>query len=140
MMATGQSGPWNCFPHTFGLRRCISLLCRCTRQRSMKKPLSDGGTICGSLGILNFKNKVALVLETISFMRIVIADTRCLSRILVFIHPGSGSRIPDPGSESRIPDPGSDKNKNYKRRGGKICCDTFFVAINFTKNEFFKSF
>ncbi len=47
-----------------------------------------------------------------------VADPECLSRILIFTHPGS--RIPDPGS--RIPDLGSripDPKTATKERGKK---------------------
>jgi hypothetical protein len=70
--------------------------------------------------LLRGRGAAALIQGTSS-----VADPECLSRILIFSHPGSrisdpGSRIPDPGSRipdpgSRIPDPGS-KNSN-KREG-----------------------
>jgi hypothetical protein len=45
------------------------------------------------------------------------------------------SRIPDPGSP-RIPDLGSRIQKQQQKRGvKKICCHTFFVATNFTKQK-----
>ncbi len=62
-----------------------------------------------------------------------VADPGCLSRILIFTHPGS--RISDPGSQipdlgSRIPDPKTGR----KERGEKIFfVKHFFVATNFTK-------
>jgi hypothetical protein len=51
-----------------------------------------------------------------------VADPGCLSRILIFVHPGS--RIPNPGS----------KNSN-KREGWKkyYLFYLFFVATNITK-------
>jgi hypothetical protein len=52
------------------------------------------------------------------------ADLGCLSRILIFTHPGF--RILGPGS----------KNRN-KRGVKKISCHTLFVATNFTKLELF---
>jgi hypothetical protein len=47
---------------------------------------------------------------------ISVADPGCLSRILIFTH--SGSRI---------------QKQQQKRGVKKICCQTFFVATNFTK-------
>ncbi len=47
-----------------------------------------------------------------------VADPGCLSRILIFTHPGSW--IPDPKIAP-------------KERSEKICCLTFFVGANFTK-------
>ncbi len=55
-----------------------------------------------------------------------VADPGCLSRILIFTHPGS--RIPDPGS--RIPDP---KTAAKERGEKKLIVITFYVATNFTK-------
>jgi hypothetical protein len=55
-----------------------------------------------------------------------VADTGCLSRILIFTH--SGSRISDPGS--RIPDP---KTATKERGEKKICCQTFFCSHKFHK-------
>jgi len=55
-----------------------------------------------------------------------VVDPGCLSRILIFTHPGS--RIPD--LASRIPDPKTGR----KERGEKqLVVIPFFVAINFTK-------
>ncbi len=52
-----------------------------------------------------------------------VADPGCLSRILIFTHPGS-----------RISDPGSRIQNSYKREGWKKnVVKHFFVATNFTK-------
>jgi hypothetical protein len=69
-----------------------------------------------------------------------VADPGCLSRILIFTHPGSriadpGSRIPDLGSRisdpgSRIPDP---KTATKERGEKKFDVIPFYVARNFTK-------
>jgi hypothetical protein len=45
-----------------------------------------------------------------------VADPGCLSRILIFTHPGS--RIPDPKTAA-------------KERGEKKCCHTFFCSHKF---------
>ncbi len=37
-------------------------------------------------------------LEEVSYTLPSVADLKCLSRILIFVHPGS--RIPDPGSKN----------------------------------------
>jgi hypothetical protein len=50
-----------------------------------------------------------------------VADPGCLSRILIFTHPGS--RIPDP------------KTATKERGGKKISCDTFFCSHKFHKIE-----
>jgi hypothetical protein len=52
-----------------------------------------------------------------------VTDPRCLSgsRILIFTHPGS-------------------KNSNKREAWEKICCHTFFVAINFNKIENYFTF
>ncbi len=56
-----------------------------------------------------------------------VADPGCLSRILIFTHPGS--RISDPGS--RIPDP---KKTATKERGEKkLDVKLFYVATKFNK-------
>ncbi len=55
-----------------------------------------------------------------------VADPGCLSRILIFTHPGS--RIPDLGS--RIPDP---KTATKERGEKKLVVIPFYVATNFTK-------
>jgi hypothetical protein len=57
-------------------------------------------------------------------MRTSVADPGCLSRILIFTHPGS-----------RIPDPGSRIQKQQQKRGSekKLVVILFFVATNFTK-------
>ncbi len=65
----------------------------------------------------------------------MIRDPGCLSRILIFIHPGCripdlGSRLSDPGSQipdlgSRISDPGSripDPTTAPKEKGEKFVC------------------
>ncbi len=49
------------------------------------------------------------------------ADPGCLSRILIFTHPGS--RISDPGS----------KNSNKRERLKKISCHTFLCSHKFHK-------
>ncbi len=47
-----------------------------------------------------------------------VTDPECLSRIMIFIRPGS-----------RIPEPGSNNNNNNKRGVGVgICCPTFFCS------------
>jgi hypothetical protein len=52
-----------------------------------------------------------------------VADPGCLSRILIFIHPGS-----------QIPDLGSWIQKHQQKRGiKKICCHTFFCSYKFHK-------
>jgi hypothetical protein len=48
-----------------------------------------------------------------------VADPGCLSRILIFTHPGS--RIPDP------------KNSNKREGSNKFFVMPFYVATNFTK-------
>jgi hypothetical protein len=56
---------------------------------------------------------------TIYFLVISVADRGCLSRILIFVHPGS--RIPDPKTGT-------------KEKGEKInLLSFFFVATNITK-------
>jgi hypothetical protein len=55
-----------------------------------------------------------------------VADPGCLSRIMIFTHPGS--RISDPGS--RIPDP---KTAIKERGEKKLFVIPFFVTINFKK-------
>ncbi len=50
-----------------------------------------------------------------------VTDPGCLSRILIYIHPGSRTRISDSGSN------------NSNKRGGKICCPTFLVDTYMTK-------
>jgi hypothetical protein len=63
-----------------------------------------------------------------------VADPGCLSRILIFTHPGS--RILDPGS--RIPDLGSRIKTAIKDIGEKnLLSYLFFGVINFTKLNFF---
>jgi hypothetical protein len=59
-----------------------------------------------------------------------VADPGCLSRILIFSHPGS--RIPDSGS--RIPDP---KTAMKDIGGKKFVVIPFFGVINFTKLNYF---
>jgi hypothetical protein len=60
------------------------------------------------------------------FQEISVADRGCLSRNLIFTHPGS--RISDPGS--RIPD----RKIATKERGEKkLVVLPFFVASNYTK-------
>ncbi len=64
-----------------------------------------------------------------------IPDPGCLSRILIFTHPGSripdpGSRIPDPGS--RIPDLGS-KNSNKRERWKMFFGHAFLCSHKFHK-------
>jgi hypothetical protein len=55
-----------------------------------------------------------------------VADPGCLSRILIFTHPGPGSRIP-------IPDLGSRIQKQPQKRGVKknLCHGTFFYSHKF---------
>ncbi len=52
-----------------------------------------------------------------------VADPGCLSRILIFTHPGS--RISDPRS----------KNRNKREGWKKVCCHTFFCSHKFHKIE-----
>ncbi len=52
-----------------------------------------------------------------------VADPGCLSRILIFTHPGS--RIWDPGS----------KSSNTREAWKKICCHTLFCSHKFHINE-----
>jgi hypothetical protein len=61
-----------------------------------------------------------------------VADPGCLSRILIFTHPGS--RISDPG---RIPDP---KTATKERGEKKLDVKPFYVATKFNKivNEVLK--
>ncbi len=62
-----------------------------------------------------------------------VADPGCLSRILIFTHPGS--RIPDLGS--RIPDP---KTATKERGEKKISCHTFLCSHKFHKIVNYLSF
>ncbi len=55
------------------------------------------------------------------FLACSVADPGCLSRIMIFIHPGSC--ISDPGS----------KNSNKREGWKKLVVITFYVATNFTK-------
>jgi hypothetical protein len=59
-------------------------------------------------------------------LELSVADPGCLSRILIFTHPGS--RIPDLGS--RIPDP---KIATKERGEKKFDVISFYVATNFAK-------
>ncbi len=63
----------------------------------------------------------ATATATITFFSV--ADTGCLSRILIFTHPGS--RISDPGS----------KNRNKREGWKKISWKTFFCSHKFLKIE-----
>jgi hypothetical protein len=60
--------------------------------------------------------------KSIITVKISVADTGCLSRILIFTHP-----------ESRISDLGSRIQKQEEKRGVNFFVIPFFVATNFTK-------
>ncbi len=59
-------------------------------------------------------------------LKIGVAYLGCLSRILIFIHPGS-----------RFPDPGSNNNNKRRGGGGEICRLTFFCRHSFHKTSIF---
>ncbi len=102
-----------------------------------------------SLNRSNGASKNPSFLTDFKNVHISVAEPGCLSRIpdpdfYPSGIPDLGSRISDPGSRiadlrsrisdrgSQIPDLGS-KNSNKREGWKKICCHTFFVAINFTK-------
>ncbi len=67
------------------------------------------------LGILlTHLNRVANKCDKVPYFPVLqIRDVYCLSRILIFIHPGSKS--------------------SNKKRGEKICCPTFFCSHKYHK-------
>jgi hypothetical protein len=103
-------------------RWCSKKACACARSLKGLLPVTSRPATTPFIILIRVKywftgNQTEATIEKPS-----VADPGCLSRNLIFVHPGS--RISVPGSKN-----------SSKREGGKVCCPTFFCSHKYHKTE-----